>query len=262
MAHPSAIPVRLSYYEKGRASVYACANDQRFAFCLFVPSSYRDDAEDRWQVLVAVHGAQCDAQRFRDELADFAELRGVIVLAPLFPARMRDRNFPAVFQLMRRAEVRFDAVLLSILMQAASRYRLESSRVLLFGRGAGAGFVNRFVYLHPERVIAATVAVPDLVTRADPDLPWPAGLGAMEQAVGSPPNLSGLADLKVQLISKAEDSVAALAASLRKQRARVQEDVLSLPARWAQSGECVDSGACRFLPLRGLGQIHSAAITT
>jgi poly(3-hydroxybutyrate) depolymerase len=75
---------RLSFYERGETSMFACRFDQRFSYCMYVPGRY-EESDAEYPLVIPVHGGGRGAQRYRKEFAEFAELHQCIVLAPLFP---------------------------------------------------------------------------------------------------------------------------------------------------------------------------------
>ncbi|WP_425450506.1 hypothetical protein, partial [Virgifigura deserti] len=150
MARPTQHGKRLSYYDFGRTTVYACQLDQRFSYCAYVPEDYDEEGSDRYPLAVIVHGTERGMQNYRDAFADFAEEHGVIVLAPLFPVGIVTPDDLSSYKLLRHEALHYDAVLLSMVAEVRERYRLAGERFLLYGFSGGGHFTHRFLYLHPD----------------------------------------------------------------------------------------------------------------
>ena len=186
--------------------------DPRFSFTTYVPRTYRE-ITDPLPVLVAVHGTGRRVERMRDELADFAELHGVVVLAPLFPVGIGGPDDVDNYKGILFEGIRYDELLLSMLAQAAKRWRLDTDRVLLAGFSGGGQFAHRFTYLHPERVRAVSIGAPGRVTLPD-DAPWPHGLGGVVEIFGSSVDLSRIETVPTQVVVGADDHASEMLAAM------------------------------------------------
>ena len=74
----------LAYYNSGPTPFYACAYDQRFSYCLYVPEL---PTSGRYRLIVLIHGTNRPAERYRDRFAAFGKEHGAIIMAPLFPGQ-------------------------------------------------------------------------------------------------------------------------------------------------------------------------------
>lgn len=162
-----------SYYEFGATTLFASRFDQRFSYCLstFRPSTRRR-VTSAIPLAVVVHGTGRTAQRYRDELAEFAEQHGCVVLAPLCPAGIGEPGELNSYKRIKHGDIRFDDVLLHIVNEVAARYRLHSDRFLLHGFSGGGHFAHRFYYLHPHRLMGVSIGASGTVTLIDPTRPW------------------------------------------------------------------------------------------
>lgn len=107
-------PGKLSAYDYGHTTVYAAQADPRFAWCAYVPEDYRESGEQRYQLVVAVHGTGRFMTLYRDSLAGFAERHKAIILAPLFPAGITGPRDYSSYKFIRAGDLHYDAILLSM----------------------------------------------------------------------------------------------------------------------------------------------------
>ena len=195
----------LSYYERGATALFAARSDQRFSYCLYVPSGYDEDGTTTYPLAVIVHGTTRTAQRYRDEFAAFAEREGCIVLAPLFPCGIEEPGELDNYKRIEYRGIRFDLVLLDIVAEVSEKYRLESERFLLHGFSGGGHFAHRFFYLHPDRLLGVSIGAPGMITLIDPGKPWWLGTQDLEARFGSVLRLDAMRDVAVQLVIGGED---------------------------------------------------------
>lgn len=206
MARPTQHGKHLSYYDFGRTTVYACQFDQRFSYCAYVPESYDEDASDQYPLAVIVHGTERGMQSYRDGFADFAEEHGVIVLAPLFPVGITAPDDLSSYKLLRHGALHYDAVLLSMVAEVRARYRIAGERFLLYGFSGGGHFTHRFLYLHPERLLGASIGAPGVVTLLDFEQDFWVGVRDFEARFGKPIDLAALRRVPVQMVIGGADT--------------------------------------------------------
>ncbi|MBL8267146.1 hypothetical protein [Steroidobacter sp.] len=192
--------------QRGATAQFACAADERFSFCMYVPDSYDEGAKEAWPLVVAVHGTLRESQVMRNRFRSFAEANRAIVLSPLFPAGIGDPLDVDNYKLIEYRGIRFDRILLAMIEQIAALYRLDAGRVLMYGFSGGGQFVHRFLYLHPQRLRAVSIGAPGLVTLLDLSKPWWVGTGNMQTSLGIEPDLTALRQVQVQMIIGAEDT--------------------------------------------------------
>lgn len=150
-------------------------------------------------LLVVVHDTTRNAQDCRDAFAEFAERHGCIVLAPLFPAGATRPADPDNYKFIISGPVRFDQILLDMAAEVAREYGAQADRFLLHGFSGGAQFAHRFLYLHPERLAAASIAAPGRVTPLDFGQPWWGGLADIPAIFGQPADPAALRAVPVQV---------------------------------------------------------------
>ena len=195
----------LNFYRRGRTPIVASRMDQRFPWCCYIPTGY-DPAGDRVHPLaVLVHGSLRDAGSLRDEFIHFAEAHQCVLLAPLFPAGIDDADDLHNYKHIAYRGIRYDIILLDMIEELATRYRVEKERVLMHGFSGGAQFAHRFFYLHPERLRAVSIGAPGTVTLADESAAWWVGVKGMEEVFGRPFNPAAMRGVAVQLVIGDQD---------------------------------------------------------
>lgn len=192
--------VPLNFYRRGRTPIFASRMDQRFSWCCYIPEGYDPAGEIVHPLAVLVHGSLRDADILRDEFIDFAEQHQCVLLAPLFPAGIDDPDDLHNYKHMIYHGIRYDLVLLDMIDELATRYRVEKDKVLMHGFSGGAQFAHRFLYLHPHRLRAVSVGAPGTVTLPDDRAKWWVGLNGMEEIFGQPIDIDAMRRVAVQLV--------------------------------------------------------------
>ena len=195
----------LTYYDFGHTTVYAARSDQRFSYCAYVPSDYDEDGDKTYPLAVIVHGTERGMQNYRDAFADFAERNGVIVLCPLFPVGICFPGDLSSYKLLRQGGIEYDQILLDMIDEMRARYRISDPRVMMYGFSGGGHFTHRFLYLHPERLMAASIGAPGIVTLLDFHHDWWVGLRDFSQRFGKPVDLYAMRKVPVQMLIGADD---------------------------------------------------------
>jgi pimeloyl-ACP methyl ester carboxylesterase len=191
---------RLTIYDVGRTTFYACQLDQRFSYCLYVPGNYAENAAKVYGLAVTVHGTGRNAAGYRDSLADFADAHDCIVLAPLFPAGIIQPDELSNYKLLEFHGIRFDLVLLSMIDEVAAKYRVDTNRFLLYGFSGGGHFTHRFFYLHPERLLGISIGAPGVVTLLDTTRDWWVGVRDLTSRFAKPLDLNAMRRVAVHMV--------------------------------------------------------------
>lgn len=189
-------------------------------YYLYVPRSIRDGADEKREFTMLVipnnSGKTSDDPAFEEtdvaekmkQNAHFADRLGVILLEPAFPrpttewqiyTHALDRDSMLTDNAKYR---RFDLQLISMINDAFEKLRSDGivaeKRVLMFGFSASAMFVDRFAFLHPERVKAAAIGSPGGWPIAPADtykgklLRYPIGTGDLKTVAGARLDLTEL----------------------------------------------------------------------
>ena len=187
------------YYSTGATTVFASQADQRFSYCLYVPKRLETDPE-KFPLVVIQHGTGRTSGQYRDAMADFCESQRVIVLAPLFPAGIGDPEDLHNYKFIEYQGIRFDLILLAIIDEAAEKFPIDADKFLLHGFSGGGQFTHRFLYLHPDRLLAASVGAPGRITMIDNAQPWWLGTRDLAEVFGVSLDLEAIASVHIQLI--------------------------------------------------------------
>jgi predicted esterase len=181
----------------GRTPLVASQSDPRFSYCTYIPDSAPTTGA---AVLVAVHGTGRDVHKTRERWVNWAEDHRCAVLAPLFPGAVDDPNDLSNYKTLSYQGIRFDEILLSMLDEAAQRWRLDVERFALYGYSGGGQFAHRFAYVHPERLSAVCVGAPGSTTLPFDPRPWPKGTEDMETVFGVPIRLDRLRSVPFRIL--------------------------------------------------------------
>ncbi len=213
-------------YDFEETTVYAYAGDTRFSYCLYVPPDLPGAAGAGHggasqavagpqhplggrgappELLVMVHGTGRAFTRYRDALSEFGRWNRCIVLCPLFPVGVMGDGNRDGFKHLREGDIRYDLVLLGMVDEVAARYGVRLDSFALSGYSGGGQFTNRFMYLHPGRLWAASIGAPGSVTLLDPGRDWWVGTAGIHEVFGVHLDLEALRRLPVQLVAGAAD---------------------------------------------------------
>jgi pimeloyl-ACP methyl ester carboxylesterase len=186
-------------YDLGSTTVYASRHDPRFPYVLYVPPEVLTPGNDV-ELVVAMHGTGRQFTQYRDAFAPFGRWNRCIVLCPLFPVGVRGDGERSGFKRLIECDIRYDKVLLDMVIEVGERYGKHFDKFALFGYSGGGQYVNRFAYAHPERLWAASIGAPGNVTVLDDTKDWWLGTGGFERHFGKPFDLATLQRVPVQMV--------------------------------------------------------------
>ncbi|MGC4939417.1 alpha/beta hydrolase [Kribbella sp. DT2] len=192
-----------TFYQRGSIPIFASQVDPRLHYLLYVPQQLRDD--DKAPLLVVQHGTARTAAKYRDHLQPFADEHGVVILTPIFPAGLIDPNDLHNFKFIEYHGIRFDHMLLSIVDEVAERFPVAADKFYLHGFSGGGQFTHRFLYLHPDRLAAASIGAPGRITQLDDTLEWWLGTKGFEQKFGQTIDFDALRRVPIQMVVGSED---------------------------------------------------------
>jgi pimeloyl-ACP methyl ester carboxylesterase len=176
--------------------------DSRFGYLAYIPR----DAARALQTLVVIHGSDFNHELVCRYFAAVAEEAGCVVLAPLFAPAGTANPDPNGFKFLRSSHADYDRVLLDMVGEAGERFGCARERFLLFGFSGGAQFAHRFLYVHPGRLHAASIAAPGMVTLIDPGRPAWAGTRGLGDLCGNDLDLTQVKRVRVQLLVGSRDT--------------------------------------------------------
>lgn len=189
-------PGALGYYDYGITPYFALQSDPRFSYCLYVP---RKSPPAGYRLLVALHGTARHAEGYRDAFADFAEAKGALVLAPLFPAGIEGPEDLSDYKRLRSGTIPYDLRLLDMVAEVAARYPLREGGFFLHGFSGGGHFAHRFLLAHPQQLAGVSIGAPGIVTLPDPQADWWAGIRDFAAVFGHAPDLAAIARVPVHV---------------------------------------------------------------
>lgn len=190
----------LSIYEIGFTPFFAAQADARFSYCLYVPKSYSASSDQRYNLIVLVHGTERSPSSYRHAFSSMAEDTDSIILAPLFPCNtFSDDDFDN-YKMILCNGVRYDEILLSMVAEVTTKYRLKNDKFLMFGFSGGGHFTHRFFYLHPQRLQAISIGAPGMVTLLDNGYDFWVGTKNWSSVFGQEINYEALKQVKIQML--------------------------------------------------------------
>jgi dienelactone hydrolase len=193
-----------------------------YPYYLFVPKALREEApggkkETRTMLVIPNNAGKVsddfnvheeDVKRKFKQNVQIADRLGVALLTPVFPrpqthwkiyTHALDRD---TMTTDKKEFARFDLQLIAMIDDARAKLAGEKlkfdRRVLLLGWSASAMFVNRFTFLHPRRVRAATVgspggwAIAPVAVFKEKSLRYPIGIGDLKTISGAKFDLNAL----------------------------------------------------------------------
>ena len=215
----------------GSTPLRALRSDPRISYCLYIPPEHynpdpsREPSQEgegshpsyrvpKIPLVVNIHGTGRDVGSCRRRLIDFARTERCAILAPLFPAGIDDELDLDSYKLLRSKTLKSDLALLDMVAEVKSRYPgIYAEKFFLVGFSGGGQFVHRFLYIYPERILAASVGAPGRVTRLDKTSKWPQGIADVGEIfenelakTGGSINLESLRKIReIQLVVGGDD---------------------------------------------------------
>ena len=185
-----------------RLTAGASRLDGRFGYLAHVPR----DLPQSPQTLVVVHGSD-----FRHELVcryfgALADETGCVVLAPRFAPSGIANPDPDGFKFLRSSHAAYDRVLLDMVDAVGEQFGCARERFFLFGFSGGAQFAHRFLYVHPTRLHAVSIAAPGMVTVIDPGRGAWVGTKGLGALCGNELDLQAARGVNVQLLVGSRDA--------------------------------------------------------
>ncbi|MEH2484526.1 alpha/beta hydrolase [Bradyrhizobium sp. AZCC 2230] len=197
----------LSRYELGHTALVASQLDQRFSYALYVPPTFRFDLEKQgsYDLIIAVHPSERLVLQYRDGFSSIANELDCFVFAPLFPLGILEQGESDNYKYLDYRGLRYDLLLLGMIAEVEKRYGVQFRRRVIHGFSGGGQFVHRFAYLHPEKLIAASVGAPGKVTLLDTSRDWWVGIRDAADRFGRPVNIDAVRKVSFHLVVGEED---------------------------------------------------------
>lgn len=198
--------VPFTWHDKGFVPFQASRIDPRFPYMLYVPEDYDEEAEQEYPLVVLVHGTERWPHEYLRYNSEFAEENDVILLAPLFPIGTHGQFDLENYKLLDYKGTRYDLILLSMVDEVTSKYRIQGNKFNLFGFSGGGHFTHRFFYLHPHRLNAISIGAPGMVTMINDEADWWVGTRDVYWRFNARKNLKRMSEVKVHMVIGEEDT--------------------------------------------------------
>ncbi|GHJ39263.1 alpha/beta hydrolase [Streptomyces sp. TS71-3] len=194
-----------AFYFRGRTPIFAARTDQRFSYCLHVPSGH-ENSDRPLPLVVLVHGTGRTGPQYRDGFSEWAEEHNALVLAPLFPGGITAPGELHSYKFLMAGDLRYDRILLDIVAEVGEAFNVDTGRFLLHGFSGGGQFTQRFFYLHPDRLRAVSIGAPGRVTMLDDTRNWWLGTRDLEERSGIRVDVGALREIPVHMVVGALDT--------------------------------------------------------
>lgn len=150
--------------------LWHCPTDPRFHYWVHLPDCYYDEKEPHYKLLVLIHGTGCAIEEYIKQAKELADLSHTAILAPVFPGGLLIRDDFNSYKLLSCDGIRYDQLLLDMVEDMGKRYPgVKTDKFFLFGHSGGGQFTNRFLFAHPDRLIAASIGAPGRPTFLNPN---------------------------------------------------------------------------------------------
>lgn len=183
----------------------ACRMDQRFSYYLYFPKGFKCESAASYNIAVVVHGTLRTAEKLKDLFVDYANETKTVILAPLFPTGIIEREDIHNYKFIKFHDIRFDDILLDMVDEVRKIFGITQEKFMLHGFSGGGQFSHRMFYLHPERLKAVSIGAPGRATFLDANENWYNGIGDFEEQFGKALNMEELRKVPVLLLIGADD---------------------------------------------------------
>lgn len=185
--------------------VRACRADPRFCYFTYLPKGFTRETASSHHLAVVVHGTYRDAEGLKNLFADFADQTRTVILAPLFPCGIIDREDLHNYKFIKYKDIRFDDILLDMVEDVQTAFGLTEKKFLLHGFSGGGQFSHRMFYLHPECLLGVSIGAPGRATYLDESENWYNGVKDFEQQFGKKVDYDALKKVPTLLMVGSED---------------------------------------------------------
>lgn len=153
------------------------ASDPGQAYLLYVPASRNAELP----LVVSIHGTARNADAHARLLSAYAEIYGVVLLAPHFSAS----EYGDYQRLGRNGRGRrADLALNRMVAEVCALTGAPPERLHLFGFSGGAQFAHRYAMAYPHRIACAVIANAGWYTFPDPEVSFPQGIRSTRKLPG------------------------------------------------------------------------------
>lgn len=199
-------PQRMRWHDKWFVPYQSSQIDARFPYMMYVPVSYEANEDKEYPLVVLMHGTERAPHLYLEKNEKFAEENDIILLAPLFPLNTHGNKDLENYKLIDYKGTRYDLILLSMVDEVRSKYRIKGDKFNLFGFSGGGHFAHRFFYLHPHRLNALSIGAPGMVTLIDDSNDWWVGTRDLHRRFNARLNLKKMSEVKVHMVIGEKDT--------------------------------------------------------
>lgn len=187
--------------------MWHCKADPRFSYHTYIPEAAASCRGKKYRIMCFVHGTGRTIEEYRSLFSDFAEKNHLVLLFPMFPGGLKGDDDFNSYKLLAYEDVRYDEVLLTMAEELAERFpAVNPDKIFLYGWSGGGQFVNRFLYVHPERLAAVMIGGPGRPTYLDVDRDYYWGIRDFQQVFGKSPDLDAIRKVPVRLLIGEQDT--------------------------------------------------------
>ena len=198
----------------GQTPITASSYDSRISYALYLPSEHynpnptaADPASHPFfrrpvlPLLAAIHGTKRDATGLLSRLVPFADSIPCAILTPLFPAGLDGPTDLDSYKDLRSKTLRSDLALLGIIDEVSARWPgIRTDKFSMIGFSGGGQFVQRFLYLHPDRLNAVSIGAPGRITSLNQDQDWPKGTKDVRKVFGLAVDIEKVRQVTIQMV--------------------------------------------------------------
>ena len=188
--------------------LWTCRADPRFQYWIRVPQSYMTDENRKdYKLIVVIHGTGCEVDRYLLAAVPRLEELHAIVLAPVFPSGLFYKNDFNSYKLLACDGLRYDEILLQMIEEIKDRYDgINTEKFCICGHSGGGQFTNRFLLVHPDRLLAASISAPGRPTFIDDTQDYFWGTKNMKEHFGHDVDVEALKKVHIQMVIGSEDT--------------------------------------------------------
>jgi dienelactone hydrolase len=144
-------------------------------------------------------------ESYRNAFSDFADQNDVIVLCPLFPQNALYQGDLHTYKMLRGKGVNYDEILLDMIEELSTYYRVDAERFALYGFSGGGQFSHRFLYAHPDRLAGVAIGAPGTVTLINSEADYWVGTRNFQDLFGHPIDIAAIREVPIRMLVGDQD---------------------------------------------------------
>ena len=123
--------------------LWHCQSDPRFSYYAIVPGDIVKNDQIRYEIMCFVHGTGRTTEDYHRLFRSFAEKHHLILLFPLFPGGLLEKDDFNSYKLLTDHGIRYDLILLQMMEEIAERYpgQVNTEKLWLYGWSGGAAVI-------------------------------------------------------------------------------------------------------------------------